>query len=113
VKPKLENAQTVKAPIIGVLADYLFREPVKERLRLLILAYPDRSCALQHYTLYIDKLRQFRLGKVADSPVTASELFKTGTSIVAVELRGNKIAIVTGAKKRFSPALLVRQWKSF
>ncbi|MBN8661500.1 MAG: hypothetical protein J0M35_14135 [Candidatus Obscuribacter phosphatis] len=113
VKPKLENAQTVKAPIIGVLADYLFREPVKERLRLLILAYPDRSSALQHYTLYIDKLRQFRLGKVADSPVTASELFKTGTSIVAVELRGNKIAIVTGAKKRFSPALLVRQWKSF
>ncbi len=113
VKPKLENAQTVKAPIIGVLADYLFREPVKERLRLLILAYPDRSSALQHYTLYIDKLRQFRLGKVADSPVTASELFKTGTSIAAVELRGNKIAIVTGAKKRFSPALLVRQWKSF
>lgn len=111
--PNLEGLPIVKTPVIGVLADYLFREPVKERLRLLILAYPDRSSALQHYTLYIDKLRQFRLGKVADSPVTASELFKTGASIAAVELRGNKIAIVTGAKKRFSPALLVRQWKSF
>lgn len=112
VEALLGEGGEAKDLVAGCSADYQFREPFKERLRLTILEFSDRSAALKHYQAFLTEFLANRKIKAEDqgfSPITS---FRSGDSYILVELRGTAIALVSGARKRFSPPLLLRQWRA-
>jgi len=112
IEALLGTGGEAKELIAGCSADYQFREPYKERLRLTILEFSDRSAALKHYQAFLSEFLANRKIKAEDqgfSPITS---FRSGDTYILVELRGAAVALVSGARKRFSPPLLLRQWRA-
>lgn len=86
-------------------ADYQFREPNRERLRLLVIAYQSAQAARDAYGRYEDALQDSRISKDSET----SSLFKLSDSFLLCQRRGNQITIINGARKRLSPYILARQ----
>jgi len=89
----------------AVSADYQFREPVRERLKLLIVTYADDQSARAAYGRYGDALADMRTKEIS----AASTLFKVSDAFLLCQLKGNQLAIINGARKRLSPYILSRQ----
>jgi hypothetical protein len=86
-------------------ADYQFREPNRERLRLLVIAYQSAQAARDAYGRYQEALEDSRISEDSET----SSLFKLSDSFLLCQLRANQIAIINGARKRLSPYMLARQ----
>gem|GEM_PF-3489406 len=86
-------------------ADYQFQRPSPDRLKLLLIDYGDRQKAsriYRHYTASLDEAH--------DAAGTGtSALYKLAGTYMLCQLRGNQIAIISGARKRRSPGYLSRQ----
>lgn len=95
--------------IWGCVADYQITAPVKERLRMLLLEYPNEEIAAKRYASYMQNLQANR---EATPLAGSSSVYRLATSYIGTELRGRFIGLVTGAKKRFSPQLLLRQMRN-
>lgn len=95
--------------LTGCVADYQIQEPAKERLKLLLVEYGEQKQAAGRYNDYINALCESRKEDPATRQGETINLFKIGPSYVAVELRGNTIALVSGARKRYSPQMVLRQ----
>ena len=89
----------------AVSADYQFREPVRERLKLLIVTYADDQSARAAYGRYGEALANSRTNETS----AASTLFKVSDNFLLCQLKGNQLAIINGARKRLSPYILSRQ----
>lgn len=101
------------ALVAGAIADYQIRDPYKERLKLMVLEFASEESARRHYQAYIYRLLETRSKKRADaqspSPAQASNIVRVGENFLGIEVKGKLVVVVTGAKKRFSPQLLLRQ----
>ncbi len=89
----------------AVSADYQFRDPVRERLKLLIVTYQDAQSARAAYGRYAEALADSRTKEVSGG----STLFKLADAFLLCQLKGNQLAIIDGARKRISPYILSRQ----
>lgn len=108
------------APYMGALsldkargaatADYQFHSPYPERLKLLYIDYGDPVAASLAYESYISGLGEQHASSPSESgeSVTTS-LFKLNNSYLLCQLRGPRVAIIMGARKRISPMFLARQ----
>jgi hypothetical protein len=95
----LDQAMTI------VSADYLFRVPTPERLKLLLLDFGDRQIASQAYKKYCVDLQ-------VDNDSSGSEttaVFKLQRSYLMCQLRGPMVVVIAGARRRVSPMFLSRQ----
>ncbi|MBI4533963.1 MAG: hypothetical protein HY711_08440 [Candidatus Melainabacteria bacterium] len=88
-----------------VSADYQFRQPFAERLRLLLIDYGEPVLAARIYNQYASELAKFHR---ADKQSTSS-LFKVFDSYLLCQLQGTRLSIITGAHKRLSAEILARQ----
>jgi len=90
----------------AAVADYQTQEPYRERMKLLVVYYPNPSTAATAYYNYIKELQgeHPNLGSA-----TESSLFKVGVGYLLCELRSNQVVIVSGAKKRQAASLLAHQ----
>ncbi|HEY9786456.1 MAG TPA: DUF6599 family protein [Candidatus Obscuribacterales bacterium] len=107
------------APYIGFLsldraqgaaiADYQFLRPYPERLKLLYVDYGDPVVASSVYDAYVGNLNvHHALNDVGESDLPTT-LLKIDGGYLLCQLRGSKVAIIIGARKRLSPLILARQ----
>ncbi len=86
-------------------ADYQFQEPTPERLKLLVIDYGNSQTAAQSYRRYCSTLEDSH--EAVSSGTTA--LFKIQKTYLLCQLRGRLVAVISGARRRHSPAYLARQ----
>jgi len=91
----------------AVTADYRFQLP-PERLKLLVVDYGNRLLAESVYETYRRNLDAEHEAKDVDAS-TPTGIFKVGNSYLMVQLRGTRLFVIMGARKRISPMMLARQ----
>lgn len=95
---------------LGCVADYQMREPVKERLKLLYLDYGNNfAAATASYQSYIRTLCESRDEDPEPRMGVDSNQFRNGSTYIEVQLRGARLVMVSGARKKYSADLLLRQ----
>lgn len=95
----------------GSVADYQIQAPFKERLKLLITEYPTAESAQSHFAAYTAELSSGRGEMPATRLAGSANVYKLANTFIACDLKGKTICLVTGAKKRFSPQLLLQQMR--
>jgi hypothetical protein len=100
----LENGRAV-----GCVGDYQIQEPAKERLKLMVLAFKTPGDALASYQNFLTQIGVARNDDVSSMIHQPINVFKTGGTYLAIEQRGADLLMIIGARKRFSPALVLRQ----
>lgn len=107
--PYLNSLGLDSASIVGCVGDYQLQEPVKERLKLMVLSFRTIREAQSSYQHFLTDL-----GTAHDEDTSAMlnqviNVFKTGRTYLGIQLKGADLLMVTGARKRFSPAIVLRQ----
>lgn len=102
-------------PLIGLLsleksqgaasADYHFTDPNPERMKLLLVNYGDGPLAASVYRNYTQSLSENHKGEI----LATSSMFKVSNYYLFCQLRGERMCIISGARKRVSPYMLMRQ----
>ncbi|MFA6208039.1 MAG: DUF6599 family protein [Candidatus Obscuribacterales bacterium] len=104
------NALDFKQARLACVADYQMREPVKERVKLLLVDYGGNAkAAAASYQSYISALCQSRDENPDLRLAQDSNQFRNGATFFEIQLHGSRIFMVTGARKKFSAELLLRQ----
>lgn len=93
------------------VADYQMREPAKERLRLMLIEYATAAEAEASYSAFVTALCEGHDQDPVERLARPSNQFRNGSSFLDVEQRGNYILLVTGARKKYSAGLLIRQFR--
>ena len=92
----------------AVTADYRFQMP-PERLKLLVVDYGNVSLAGSVYESYRSNLdAEHDIKEVSDAS-TPTGIVKLDNGYMLVQLRGSRIFVIMGARKRVSPLMLARQ----
>lgn len=104
------NSLDFKQFKLACVADYQMREPVKERVKLLLVDYGGNAkAAAASYQSYISALCQSRDENPDLRLAQDSNQFRNGTTFTEIQLHGSRIFMVTGARKKYSAELLLRQ----
>jgi hypothetical protein len=110
---KLVSVPSIDALSIGsanaaAIADYQVFIPWRERMKLLCIDYGNEALAEQMFNHYQSKLTELNKAGVT---VAAGRtfVFKQNKQFLFCELKpGGRIVVISGARKRESPALLAR-----
>lgn len=107
--------QVFPAPYLGVLsleksksaalADYQFSAPYRERMKLLLIDYGNQALATTIYDKYLDNLGASH----AVQDTGGLTLFKMSNTYLLCSLQGERLVIITGARKKTSPVMLARE----
>lgn len=92
----------------AVTADYRFQMP-PERLKLLVVDYGNVSLAGSVYESYRSNLDSEHETKEVSDASTPTGIVKLDNGYMLVQLRGSRIFVIMGARKRVSPLMLARQ----
>ncbi|MDP3506873.1 MAG: hypothetical protein Q8T09_02670 [Candidatus Melainabacteria bacterium] len=104
------NSLDFKQSRLACVADYQMREPVKERVKLLLVDYGGNAkAAAASYQSYISALCQSRDENPDLRLAQDTNQFRNGATFTEIQLHGSRIFMVTGARKRYSAELLLRQ----
>lgn len=104
------NSLDFKQFKLACVADYQMREPVKERVKLLLVDYGGNAkAAAASYQSYISALCQSRDENPDLRLAQDSNQFRNGATFTEIQLHGSRIFMVTGARKKYSAELLLRQ----
>ena len=90
--------------------DYQIVMPIKERLKATVVAYKTERDASGAYASYISALCEDRDEEPEDRLNLGSNVFKSGNLYMAVALSRREIIIVSNARKKTSPSLLLRSF---
>jgi hypothetical protein len=90
----------------AAFADYLFPPPAAERLRAMVVDFGNPALAQNVYANYSATVSDGRKTQALDS---FSLMFKLNNSYLMCALRGNRVVVVSGARRKDSAALLSRQ----
>ncbi len=92
----------------AVTADYRFQLP-PERLKLLVIDYGSKTLAGSVYESYRSELDADHDTKDVKDALTPTGMVKLDNGYMLVQLRGTRIFVIMGARKRVSPLMLARQ----
>lgn len=90
------------------IADYVYQEPFRERMKLMVVNYVDSFAAQQAFEKYTSALEQ-QHPNVASGEPTGRGLYKMANSFLLCELRSQRILLISGARKKSAPLMLARQ----
>jgi hypothetical protein len=107
--PYLNSLVLDNGRAVGCVADYQMQEPTKERLKLLVLTFKMPSDAVVNYQNFLKQVAQARNTDASTMISQSINVFKTGATYLAIEQRGADLLMIIGARKRFSPALVLHQ----
>jgi hypothetical protein len=107
--PYLNSLSLDNGTVIGCVGDYAVQEPAKERLKLLILSYRSTQEANDAYLNFVGQLAEAHGTDSASMAAQPIIVVKVGPTFLGIARKGSDIFLVAGAKKRFSPAILLRQ----
>jgi len=107
--PFLNSLVLEPGRIVGCVADYQIQEPAKERLKLMVLSFRSPQDAAGNYQKFLEAIGVAHNDDVSTLINQPINVFKSGHTYVAIEQRGADLLMITGARKRFSPALVLRQ----
>lgn len=88
-----------------VSADYAFAPPLSERLRLFIIEYGDSARAKAAIGELATQAASDKVIEEYDERVYV----KTRETYVLAQLMGSRLAVITGARKKFASPILARQ----
>lgn len=88
-------------------ADYQFASPISERLGLLAINYKNATLAQASFKSYVDNITAMS-NKVLQRTDNEA-LCRVSDSFLLCQLNGQKVFVISGARKKFSPAMLARQ----
>lgn len=88
-------------------ADYQFASPISERLGLLVINYKSPSLAQASFKSYVDNITAMS-NKVLQRTENEA-LCRVSDSFLMCQLNGQRLCVISGARKKFSPAMLARQ----
>jgi len=92
----------------AVTADYRFQMP-PERLKLLVVDYGSKVLAESAYETYRRNLDAEHDSKEVEDAKTPTGIVKLDNGYLLVQLRGSRVFVIMGARKRVSPMMLARQ----
>lgn len=92
----------------AVTADYRFQVP-PERLKLLVVDYGNKNLAESVYETYRRNLDAEHDAKEVSEATTPTGIVKLDNGYLLVQLRGTRVFVIMGARKRISPMMLARQ----
>lgn len=92
----------------AVTADYRFQMP-PERLKLLVIDYGNVSLASSVYESYRNNIDEEHEAKNISDASTPTGIVKLDNGYMLVQLRGSRIFVIMGARKKVSPLMLARQ----
>lgn len=92
-------------------ADYQFQRPTPERLKLLYIDYGDAGLAYQVYERYLDNLEDDHAVSRVSAADGPTSIVKVDRGFLCCQVRGSKLLVISGARKRSSPLVLARQIK--
>ena len=92
----------------AVTADYRFQLP-PERMKLLVIDYGNVSLAGEVYENYRSTIDAEHDTKDVTTVNTPTGIVKLDNGYMLVQLRGTRIFVITGARKKMSPLELARQ----
>jgi len=95
--------------VVGCVADYQIQEPAKERLKLMVLSFRSQADAATNYQKFLEAIGVAHDDNVSTMVNRPVNVIKSGHTYIAIEQRGADLLMITGARKRFSPALVLRQ----
>jgi len=96
------NALNAEHITTGVVCDYKMQEPYRERLKLLLLQFASQELANKAYVGYLSALQEQHKPQSLDNFMPQSNLFKISGSFLLVQLNGNEVVVITGARKKTS-----------
>lgn len=88
-------------------ADYQFASPISERLGLLAINYKSATLAQSSFKSYVDNITAMS-NKVLQRTDNEA-LCRVSDSFLLCQLNGQKLIVISGARKKFSPGMLARQ----
>ncbi len=95
---------------VASVADYQITLPAKERVKLIFFDYGSNVQAAQaSYQSYLNELCQSRGEDPAQLFGRPSNQFRNGTTYTNIALKGPHVVLVSGARKKYSADLLLRQ----
>ncbi|MBC7997130.1 MAG: hypothetical protein IAF58_04270 [Leptolyngbya sp.] len=93
----------------AVTSDYRFQLP-PERLKLLLIDYGSKSVANAAYSAFRDNLdADHELTEIGGDAANTDIVKLENNSWMLVQLRGPRVFVITGARKKVSPLMLARQ----
>ncbi|CAN5385793.1 hypothetical protein BH11CYA1_BH11CYA1_50460 [soil metagenome] len=104
------NALDFKQAKLACVADYQMREPVKERVKLMLVDYAGNTkAATASYQAYVVALCTSRDENPDLRLAQESNQFRNGATFCEIQLHGSRVFMVSGARKKYSAELLLRQ----
>ncbi len=95
---------------VASVADYQITLPAKERVKLMFFDYGVNAQAAQaSYQSYLNELCQSRGEDPAQLYGRPSNQFRNGATYTNIALKGPHVVLVSGARKKYSADLLLRQ----
>lgn len=107
--PFLNSLTLDPGHVLGCVADYQIQEPAKERLKLMVLTFRTPKEAAVNYQNFLTEIGVAHNDDVSTRVNQPINVFKSGHTYLAIEQRGADLLMIIGARKRFSPALVLRQ----
>ena len=107
--PYLNSLALDNGRAVGCVGDYQMQEPAKERLKLMVLAFKAPGDAALSYQSFLTQVAAARNSDAATMINQPINVLKTGATYLAIEQRGADLLMIVGARKRFSPAIVLRQ----
>lgn len=88
-------------------ADYQLASPISERLGVLAINYKNSTIAQSSFKSYVDNITAMS-NKVLQRTDNEA-LCRVSNSFVLCQLNGQKLFVISGARKKFSPGMIARQ----
>ncbi|MBX9721808.1 MAG: hypothetical protein K2X81_10470, partial [Candidatus Obscuribacterales bacterium] len=88
-------------------ADYLYSRPMAERLKLVVAEYANPTLASNAFNAYSSSLTEFAQKIVQRSSVDC--IAKLSESYLMVGIAGQKVFVISGARRASSPRILARE----
>ncbi len=96
----------------GAVADFQLFQPTRERLKALYVEYKDANFAGRLFDNYYSQLSALHKSEGMQAGGEPRFIFKLNKRYLYCELKGGtRLLIISGATKRYSPAMLARQFR--
>ena len=96
----------------GAVADYQLFQPTRERLKILYVEYRDVNLARRLFDNYYLQLSALHKPEGLQNGEDPRFVFRLNKKYLFCELKdGCRLLVISGATKRYSPALLARQFR--
>ncbi|MBX9690574.1 MAG: hypothetical protein K2X27_27915 [Candidatus Obscuribacterales bacterium] len=102
-----QDALMLEQSLGAAYAEYQYSRPIAERLRLLLVSFPNAELAQSSFNSFA--LSIGNMSRKTVEKTTSDILCKMSDSYLMAGLNGQKVYVIAGARKPAAPSMLVRE----